>query len=144
MDHSGPSTFSRWELQRCLHAISPRWTRPATPLPSVLIHGFVFIAWIILLGNAFLGRGIFTWSVGIVYILYDTSLLLFTFVQTWPLRHANARPPATGRRPAVTAIITAYNEASVLAATIDALLRQSEPPEQITGSRMMVPPIRRI
>ncbi len=101
------------------------------PLPSVLIHGFVFIAWIILLGNAFLGRGIFAWSVGIVYILYDTALLLFTFVQTWPLRHAIAPPPATGKRPTVTVIITAYNEAAALTATIDALVRQSEPPERI-------------
>lgn len=124
-------SISTVELERRLHSISPRWTKPATPLPSILIHGFVFIAWIILLGNAFLGRGVFAWSVGIVYILYDTALLLFTFVQTWPLQHVTQHPAATGRRPTVTAIITAYNEAPVLAATIDALVQQSEPPDQI-------------
>lgn len=124
-------SISTGELTRRLHAISPRWTSPAVPLPSVLIHGFVFIIWIILLGNAFVGRGVFAWSVGIIYILYDTALLLFTFLLTLPLRHSLARPTATEPRPAVTAIITAYNEAPVLAATIDALVRQSEPPERI-------------
>ncbi len=119
------------ELERRLHEISPRWTNSPTPLPSILIHGFVFAAWIVLLFNAFFGRGIFAWSVGVVYILYDTALLLFTFWKTWPLRRVVLLLPITGPRPTVTAIITAYNESAVLVATIEALVRQSEPPDVI-------------
>jgi cellulose synthase/poly-beta-1,6-N-acetylglucosamine synthase-like glycosyltransferase len=119
------------ELERVLHSISPRWTKPATPLSSILIHGLVFAAWIILLANAFFGRGVFAWSVGIIYILYDTALLLFTFWKTLPLRRVTSRLPETAPRPTVTAIITAYNEAAVLIATIEALVSQTEPPDQI-------------
>jgi cellulose synthase/poly-beta-1,6-N-acetylglucosamine synthase-like glycosyltransferase len=119
------------ELTRRLHSISPRWTKPPTPLRSILIHGFVFAAWIILLTNAFLGRGVFAWSVGIVYILYDTALLLFTFAMTLPLLRVSSHLPVSGRRPTVTAIITAYDEAPVLIATVNALIRQIEPPDQI-------------
>jgi cellulose synthase/poly-beta-1,6-N-acetylglucosamine synthase-like glycosyltransferase len=119
------------ELRRRLHTTSPRWTKPHTPLPSLLIHGFVFMAWIVLLANVFFGRGIFAWSVGIIYIFYDTALLLFTFCKTLPLRHINPQLRATSRRPTLTAIITAYNEATVLLDTIDALVKQIDPPDQI-------------
>ncbi len=117
-------------LPQALHANSPRWSRPATPLPSLLIHGAVFALWAALFANAFVGKGIGGWSVGIVYIGYDTVLLVFTFWQTWPLRHPTA-PPAAASRPSLTAIIAAYNEADVLAATIDSLLGQTEPPDEI-------------
>ncbi len=80
--------------------------------------------------NAFLGKGIAGWSVGIVYIGYDTVLLVFTFWQTWPLRHPTP-PLAASSRPTLTAIIAAYNEAQALPATIDALLQQTDPPDEI-------------
>jgi cellulose synthase/poly-beta-1,6-N-acetylglucosamine synthase-like glycosyltransferase len=119
------------ELGRRLHSISPRWTKPPTPLPSILIHGLVFTAWLILLTNAFFGRGIFAWSVGIVYILYDTALLLFTFSKTLPLRKSCPRTITSRPSPTVTVIIAAYNEAPVLIATIEALLLQDHPPDMI-------------
>lgn len=123
--------LTKAELTRRLHAVSPRWTKPDTPLPSVLIHGLVLLAWTVLLINAFIGRGVFGWSVGIVYILYDTLLLLFTFWKTLPLRKVNPATRSGGPSPTVTAIVAAYNEAAVLIATIDALQRQDRPPEMI-------------
>jgi cellulose synthase/poly-beta-1,6-N-acetylglucosamine synthase-like glycosyltransferase len=118
-------------LEARLRGISPRYTRPATPWPSVLIHGSVAAAWVLLFAHACHGRGIGAWSVGILYIAYDTFLLAFTFVQTLPLRRA-ARPAGDiSQRPALTVIVAAYNEEAVLESTITALGLQNEPPEQI-------------
>ena len=118
-------------LETTLHEISPRWRRPATPVASLLIHGAVFSLWVLLLINAFRPGGAFTWSIGIIYIAYDTFLLAFTFWQTLPLARAPgaATPPAS--RPSLAVIIAAYNEAPVLSTTIAALLAQTEPPEEI-------------
>ncbi len=119
------------KLETTLHEISPRWRKPATPLASLFIHGAVFALWALLFVNAFRPGGVLTWSIGIVYILYDTFLLAFTFWQTLPL----ARPPAPARspasRPTLAVIIAAYNEAPVLASTITALLAQTDPPDDI-------------
>jgi cellulose synthase/poly-beta-1,6-N-acetylglucosamine synthase-like glycosyltransferase len=47
------------------------------------------------------------------------------------LLRVNSHSSAVGRRPTVTAIITAYDEAPVLIATVNALITQIEPPDQI-------------
>jgi len=119
------------KLETTLHEISPRWTRPATPAASLLIHGAVFWLWVALFINALRPGGAFTWSIGIVYIFYDSFLLTFTFWQTLPLARAPAPEPAPVSRPSLAVIIAAYNEAPVLATTIAALLAQTDPPEDI-------------
>ncbi len=101
-------------LEARLRGISPRYTRPATPWPSVLIHGSVAAVWVLLFAHAFHGRGIGAWSVGILYIAYDTFLLAFTFVQTLPLRRAATPAGDIRQRPALTVIVAAYNEEAVL------------------------------
>ncbi len=97
----------------------------------MLIHGAVLALWIALFANALLNKGIAGWSVGIVYIGYDTALLLFTFWQTWPLRRMQVPAPPPASRPTLSVIIAAYNEAGVLASTIAALTRQSSMPDAI-------------
>lgn len=126
-----PASDNGAPLDQTLQAQSPRFSPPPTPLPSILIHGAVFAVWIALFLNAFLGKGLAGWSVGIVYIGYDTALLALTFWQTWPLRRIEppALLPASG--PTLSVIIAAYNEADVLASTIAALARQSSPPDAI-------------
>ena len=119
------------KLEAALHAHSPRFTPPPTPMASVLIHGVVLLLFLALLVQAFFGHGIAGWSVGIVYIGYDSILLAFTFWQTWPLRHVPAVPAAVSEPSALTVIIAAYNEATVLASTIAALTRQSSSPAAI-------------
>jgi cellulose synthase/poly-beta-1,6-N-acetylglucosamine synthase-like glycosyltransferase len=113
-----------------LQKTSPRYSRPATPLASICIHGTVLLLWLVLLANAFLGTGAAGWAVGLVYILYDTFLLIFTFWQTFPLRHPTPPPDVTSR-PTLGVIIAAYNEALVLENTIAALLAQAAPPNEI-------------
>ncbi len=110
---------------------SPRFSPAPTPFASLAIHGAVLLLWLALLIQAFLGHGIKGWSVGIVYIFYDTGLLAFTFWQTWPLRHASRPTHQGGALPRITVIIAAFNEAGVLEETIAALTRQSSPAEAI-------------
>jgi len=117
-------------LDAALHAHSPRFTAPPTPWPSLAIHGGVLAVWLLLCVNACCGVGLWGWAVGIVYIAYDTFLLAFTFWQTLPLHKAAARPIVTSR-PSLGVIIAAYNEESVLEATIASLLAQSDPPDEI-------------
>jgi cellulose synthase/poly-beta-1,6-N-acetylglucosamine synthase-like glycosyltransferase len=118
-------------LDQALHENSPRWTRQATPLNTVLIHGGVLALWAALFAQAFYGKGICCWSVGIAYIVYDTLLLAFTFWQTFLLRRPFAPARVAGPRPTLGVVIAAYNEAAVLAATIQAVRQQTEPPEEI-------------
>jgi cellulose synthase/poly-beta-1,6-N-acetylglucosamine synthase-like glycosyltransferase len=117
-------------LDAALHAISPRFTRPPTPAASLLIHGGVFTIWVLLFLRAFHGGGLAGWSIGIVYVAYDTFLLAFTFWQTLPLRRA-APPLPAGPRQSLAVVIAAYNEDSVLEATIAALLAQTDKPDEI-------------
>ena len=117
-------------LEATLQKISPRFTRPPTPAASFLIHGAVALLWLALVARAFTAHGLAAWSAGIIYIAYDTFLLLFTFIQTLPLRHAPT-PNQPAVRPTLAVIIAAYNEAPVLAASITALLTQSDPPDEI-------------
>jgi cellulose synthase/poly-beta-1,6-N-acetylglucosamine synthase-like glycosyltransferase len=117
-------------LEATLQKISPRYTRPPTPAASLLIHGAVLAVWVLLLEQACFGTGACCWSVGFVYVGYDTLLLAFTFWQTWPLRHAAALPAAEPQ-PSVAVIVAAYNEAAVLEGTIAALRAQTAPPDEI-------------
>ncbi|MDE8349695.1 MAG: glycosyltransferase [Acidocella sp.] len=123
-----PMTVS---LEATLHASSPRYTRPPTPLSSLLIHGGVALLWALLFIHAFIGHGIGAWSIGITYIAYDTALLAFTFWQTLPLGSATPLTQPTGPRPSLTIIVAAFNEDAVLDATITALGQQSEPADDI-------------
>jgi cellulose synthase/poly-beta-1,6-N-acetylglucosamine synthase-like glycosyltransferase len=118
-------------LEAALHNISPRFTRPPTPAASFLIHGAVALLWLALIARAFTAHGFAAWSAGIIYIAYDTFLLAFTFRQTLPLRHASKPPEKTTTRLTLAVIIAAYNEDSVLAAAIAALLAQSHSPDEI-------------
>lgn len=113
-----------------LRANSPRYSPEPTPWPSRLIHGGVAVLWVALFAGAFVFSGVFAWSVGLVYVAYDTVLLVFTFVQTWALRHA--RPVVPASAPASLAVIVAaHNEAVVLPVTLAALFAQAPRPDRI-------------
>lgn len=118
-------------LEAALHENSPRWRRRKTPVNSLLIHGAVLAVWLGLVLSAFIGHGLAGWSVGIIYIGYDTVLLAFTFWQSFPLRHTPPPPAVSQNRPTLAVIVAAYNEELVLEHTISALMAQSEPPDEI-------------
>ena len=119
-----------------LVAASPRFAPPRTPLPAVLIHGGVIVLWVALFARAFRFDGPFAYSAGIVYAAYDTALLLYVGWQTRVLARRPssfvARPSTPDlARPRMTAVIAAYNEAASLPQTIEALVAQSEAPDEI-------------
>jgi cellulose synthase/poly-beta-1,6-N-acetylglucosamine synthase-like glycosyltransferase len=118
-------------LDQALRAASPRLTPVPTPVRSLLIHGAVFTLWLALFARAFVLDGVFAWSTGIVYVAYDTALLLFVFVQTLSLLRP-APAPTPHRRPIkVGVIVAAHNEAAVLPVTLAALDAQSDPPDLV-------------
>ena len=118
-------------LAPALAAASPRIVPTPTPFRSVLIHGLVLLAWIGLFALAFRrSSGLVAWSVGAVYIGYDTLLQAFVGWKTWVLRRP-PRPLGAVGSCSVGVIIAAHNESAVLPATLAALLAQNDPPEQI-------------
>jgi cellulose synthase/poly-beta-1,6-N-acetylglucosamine synthase-like glycosyltransferase len=130
-------------LERALALASPRILPRATTLTGVLIHLAVVALWFLLFARAFFLQGALAWSTGIVYVLYDTVLLLFVGFKTLPLvgigLGLNTKPDAADAANAASAhplpslgvIVASHNEASVLPITIAALLGQAHGPSQI-------------
>ncbi|MES2941585.1 MAG: glycosyltransferase family 2 protein [Pseudomonadota bacterium] len=129
-------------LELSLKNASPRHSPPPTPLRSYLIHGAVLLLWLGLFAMAFRYTGLLAWSTGLVYVTYDTALLVFVFWQTLGLARSGqgtglAKSPDTdsagqvSARVTVGVIVAAHNEAAVLPMTLAALLGQDDAPEQI-------------
>jgi cellulose synthase/poly-beta-1,6-N-acetylglucosamine synthase-like glycosyltransferase len=118
-------------LDQALRAASPRYTPPPTPIAAWAIHGAIAALWIALLARACIPNGLFAWSAGLVYVLYDTALLIFTFAGTLPLTRKQPAPLPSPVRLNFAVLIAAHNEAGVLAATLDALRAQTEPADEI-------------
>jgi len=120
-------------FQHAFDVQSPRLTPREVPLASRIIGAVPLVLFLALTAQAFFRTGVASWSVGVVYIFYDTALLLFTAWSILPLRHGPARPtlPPGMRLPSLGVVVAAYNEAPVLGVTIDTLARQENPPELI-------------
>jgi len=143
VDSTAPAPHPGATLEQVRRRVSPRYAAPAgIAWPALLIHGTLTLLWAVLFVRAFLPDGLWSWTAGLVYILYDTALLVFVFVQTLPLlgQGAGAAPhPGTGahgvepatQRPSLAVVVAAHDEEAVLAATLRALLDQTEPPERI-------------
>jgi cellulose synthase/poly-beta-1,6-N-acetylglucosamine synthase-like glycosyltransferase len=110
---------------------SPRLSPRPIPVASRLIGAVAPILFMALLAQAFFRQGVAGWGVGIVYILYDTALLVFTALEIRRLTAAEPAPPPGAARPTLTAIVAAHNEASVLGITIDTLAAQADAPDLI-------------
>jgi cellulose synthase/poly-beta-1,6-N-acetylglucosamine synthase-like glycosyltransferase len=116
---------------------SPRYTPRAVGARSLAIYGGIGLLWIGVLFGAWAFTGVLAWSAGILYVIYDTSLLFYVMRKTRSLyRERGAQPQqvSTALRvplPTVGVLIAARNEAGALPATLEALLGQSEPAECI-------------
>ena len=96
----------------------------------MLIHAGVVVVWVALFLLAFGQGGVFAWSVGLAYLVYDTVLQVFTGWQIRRITAARAAPQDTARST-LAVIVAAYNEATALPATLAALLDQDDPPDEI-------------
>jgi cellulose synthase/poly-beta-1,6-N-acetylglucosamine synthase-like glycosyltransferase len=118
-------------LELAFRAHSPRLNpRPATRIGAAFYTAIVAF-WMLSLYAAFSASGLLAWAVGVLYVSYDTLLLAFVAWQLRTLWRAPVPPKHGAERPSVGVIVAAYNEAPALAATIEALLGQSDPPERI-------------
>lgn len=118
-------------LDTARRAASPRFHPAPTPLASVAIHGAVALAWLVLFGCAFVVGGVYAWSAGLAYILYDTVLLCFTGLKTFALRDVRRVSRTVLTRPAIGVFIAAHDEVAVLAPTIANLLEREDRPDAI-------------
>ncbi len=106
-----------------------------------LLFGTVVAVLIFTLCASFLLHGVAAWSVGLVYIAYDSLLLAFMVVSSQVAverqerkRQAElAAPPlsAADSRPTLTVLICARNERLVLPQCLRALAAQTEPADEI-------------
>lgn len=115
-------------------AQSPRLTPRRVPWYSNAINLSAALLFVALFAQAFFRMSLAAWSIGIVYILYDTFLLAFTASRAWHLIRPQppvGAAPAAADRPSLGVIVAAHNEAAVLAVTINQLTAQSDPPDVI-------------
>lgn len=79
----------------------------------------------------FLLRGIWGWSTGLVYIGYDTFLLTFVGITIASILSRGERSAAASARVSLAVLVPSRNEGPPLLQTIDALLAQSDRPDEI-------------
>ena len=117
------------QLTRTFDALSPRLNPPRRAWRGAAIWGAAIALFVALFAQVFFRTGLASWAVGIVYIVYDTALLLFVAVQTRVMKPLIILQEP--RKISLGVVIAAYNEALVLEATIEALRRQDVPPDMI-------------
>jgi cellulose synthase/poly-beta-1,6-N-acetylglucosamine synthase-like glycosyltransferase len=125
------------EISAALRRVSPRFTHPRIAVRSVVIYAAVLGVWIAVTTAAWFARGLAAWSVGLLYVLYDTWLLIYVARKTYyilraaPLREspvpAAGPPGAPAGTPSVGILIAAFNESPALPTTLEALLPQLRP-----------------
>lgn len=119
-------------LTQSLARESPRISPRPVPASAYLIALAGAVLFVLLTWQAFLRVGLAGWSVGLVYIFYDTALLAFTGRKIGGIaRPAEDAPAPSLPEPTLGVVIAAHNEATVLEVTIDHLLAQARPPELI-------------
>jgi cellulose synthase/poly-beta-1,6-N-acetylglucosamine synthase-like glycosyltransferase len=130
------------DISAALRRVSPRFQRPRIAVRSVVIYGLVLGLWLAVLAGAWFAQGLFAWTAGLVYVVYDTFLLVHIarktmFILDRPVAIASSQelaassPAASGPAPTLGILIAAYNEAPALPTTISALLPQLAPGDAI-------------
>jgi cellulose synthase/poly-beta-1,6-N-acetylglucosamine synthase-like glycosyltransferase/cytochrome b561 len=96
-------------------------------LRAPLLFGAIAALWVASLFGLFAFTGLARWSVGLLYVAYDTWLIIYV------ARELSRRSARVGsavqnptRLPSIAVLIAARNEAVALTATLDALLAQEE------------------
>ncbi len=105
---------------------------PRQSLRAPLIFGAIAALWVASLCGLFAFTGLARWSVGLLYVAYDTWLIIYVARE---LSRRGASPRDTAQVPiplqSIAVLISARNEAAALAATLDALLAQEQLAQEI-------------
>jgi cellulose synthase/poly-beta-1,6-N-acetylglucosamine synthase-like glycosyltransferase len=116
-------------LDSAFRLASPRLNpKPFAPL-GLATMAAIAVFWAFAFVSAFRSYSLAAWSMGVAFIVYDLGHLLFVGVAARKL-FALAPPEAEGR-VSLAVVVAAYNEAAALGPTLDALLAQSRPPDEI-------------
>jgi cellulose synthase/poly-beta-1,6-N-acetylglucosamine synthase-like glycosyltransferase len=118
-------------LETTLARISPRYSPPPRRWRGPLIWAGAMALFVALFGQGFVRMGVAAWAVGLVYIVYDTALLVFTAMKTRHIDVHQSAVPAGTTPTSLAVIVAAYNEAAVIAPTLAALAAQSNPPDLV-------------
>lgn len=117
-------------LAETLREVSPRYRHPRLTARNVAIYAAVLALWIAVTAGAWFAQGIFAWTSGLLYVFYDTLLLVHVARKTYFILDDAGRGAAGGNaggaspRASVGIIIAAYNEAPALPTTLAAMLPQ--------------------
>jgi cellulose synthase/poly-beta-1,6-N-acetylglucosamine synthase-like glycosyltransferase/cytochrome b561 len=97
------------------------------------LFALVLIVWLSSLVGLWELPGLARWSAGLLYVAYDTWLIFFVAreLRGGAKSDARAGAPAALARRSIAVLISARNEARALPATLDALLAQDDPPDEI-------------
>ena len=100
-----------------------------------ILYGFLVASFILVLAAAFTLRGVLSWSVGLIYIAYDSFIqCLVVWVSSSSLKN-NPDPaipaPYGTRMPTVSVVVPARNEKAVLEECLGALFSQTRAPDEI-------------
>jgi glycosyltransferase involved in cell wall biosynthesis len=109
---------------------SPRLTPRRSALTSHAVYLAVAALFPLTLACAFVFTGVFAWMAGVVYILYELTLMAFVVSQTLRRNSLPVSREPYGR-PTLGVIVAAHDEAAALPRTLDALLHQDDPPDLV-------------
>ena len=118
-------------MRQTFEVLSPRLNPRKVPLAGQAFTALGPVLFVFLIAQTFVRTGIFGWSVGIAYILYDTALLGFTAWNIRDIARPLPRAAADGAGQRLAVIVAAHNERAVLGITIDTLAAQDLPPDLI-------------
>jgi cellulose synthase/poly-beta-1,6-N-acetylglucosamine synthase-like glycosyltransferase len=80
---------------------------------------------------SFFLKGPIAWISGLVYITYDTVLLLFVTRNILRVLKENRSLPSPTRRPTLAVLIAARNESAVILQCLERLFTQTDPPDSV-------------
>ena len=100
-----------------------------------VLFAAIVLLWFVALAGIWLFSGVFVWTAGLLYVLYDTWLIAYVALRVRSLvaakRVLQQGADEAAARPVLAVVIAARNELEALPHTLDALLAQADPPEQI-------------
>lgn len=101
--------------------------QPRQSFRAPLIFGAIFALWVASLFGLFAFTGVARWSVGLLYVAYDTWLIIYV-ARELSRRSVCAQSAALEPAPlqSIAVLISARNEVQALTPTLDALLAQQE------------------
>ncbi len=119
-------------LAAVLRAFSPRFAARTVTWRSRSIYIAVVAFWLFALFGAWRFSGIWAWSAGLMYVVYDTLLLVHVARKTtYLLAPAPAGAGSAVGETSLAVVIAARNEAGALPGTVERLLQQEDAADEV-------------